>query len=166
MFTKMECTLPLAGAEIVVYRAFNEEFFWRTSTNSAVTRSCTQAPTAVSGTCCKSPKLRRYWREKKKLMTGIGSVPHECSQEFQKLASETVVQQSFRRSCKHLTQIGGIQIKRTKLFLRPFARGGPSKCLEFRIRIGQPPFGLGLTPQIDHSQYEALARRERTKLDQ
>lgn len=94
------------------------------------------------GACCKNPKLRRYRKEKKKLMTGIGCVPYECnrlrckncrksvvplrevlalkkyqseSQEFQKLACETVVQQSYRRSCKHLTQIGGIQINRMKL---------------------------------------------------
>jgi hypothetical protein len=94
------------------------------------------------GTCCVSPHFRRYRREKKKLMTGVGRVPYECnrlrcqncgksivplreilalkkyqseSQEFQKLACETVVQQSFRRSCKHLTQIGGIQITRMKL---------------------------------------------------
>jgi hypothetical protein len=92
--------------------------------------------------CCKAPRLRRYRREKKKIMTAVGSVRYEWNRlrcknckttvvpmrailalkkyqsesfEFQKLACETVVQQSFRRSCKHLSQIGGIRIDRMKL---------------------------------------------------
>jgi hypothetical protein len=102
----------------------------------------TDSSKVVSGACCKSPKLKRYRKEKKSLMTGIGCVPYQCnrlrcknckktvvplrevlalkkyqseSREFQKLACETVVQQSFRRSCKHLSQIGGIRITRMKL---------------------------------------------------
>ena len=98
--------------------------------------------TRMPGSCCANPRLKRYRKEKKKLMTGVGRVPYECnrlrcgncgksivplrevlalkkyqaeSQEFQKLACETVVQQSFRRSCKHLTQIGGIKITRMRL---------------------------------------------------
>ncbi len=115
--------------------------------DSLVRASCDAQVPALAlirpfGACCGSPQLRRYRKEKKRLMTGIGRVPYECnrlrcrnckksivplreiialkkyqseSQEFQKLACETVVQQSFRRSCKHLSQIGGIQITRMKL---------------------------------------------------
>jgi hypothetical protein len=37
------------------------------------------------------------------------------TREFQKLACETIAEQSYRRSCGHLTQIGGIQINRMGL---------------------------------------------------
>jgi hypothetical protein len=101
-----------------------------------------KSPKTVVSSCCPHPKYKRYRKERKKLMTGIGMVPYECnrlrcrnckktivplrevlglkqyqseSQEFQKLACETVVQQSFRRSCQHLSQIGGIKITRMKL---------------------------------------------------
>jgi hypothetical protein len=112
------------------------------SSNTEGSKIGVDDPKKALGSCCKSPKLRRYRKEKKKLMTGIGCVPCQCnrlrckncrktivplreilalkkyqseSQEFQKLACETVVQQSFRRSCKHLSQIGGIKITRMKL---------------------------------------------------
>jgi hypothetical protein len=92
--------------------------------------------------CCASPKFHRYRKENKKLATSVGRVPYvanrlrcrNCkatiiplravlglklrqteSREFQKLACETIAEQSYRRSCKHLTQIGGIMINRMRL---------------------------------------------------
>ena len=92
--------------------------------------------------CCRAPKLRRYRRESKKVSSSVGKIPYfwnrlrcrNCkatmvplrqilglekhqaeTKEFQKLACETISEQSYRRSCGHLTQIGGIQIKRMGL---------------------------------------------------
>lgn len=92
--------------------------------------------------CCKAPKLRRYKREPKKMSSSVGKIPYfhnrlrclNCkmtvvplreilglekhqseTREFQKLACETIAEQSYRRSCGHLTQIGGIQINRMGL---------------------------------------------------
>jgi hypothetical protein len=92
--------------------------------------------------CCRAPKLRRYRRESKKVSSSVGKIPYfwnrlrcrNCkatvvplreilglekhqaeTREFQKLACETIAEQSYRRSCGHLTQIGGIQIKRMGL---------------------------------------------------
>jgi hypothetical protein len=110
---------------------------------ASASTSTPMAPlTKANDCCCKTPALRRYRRESKKLSTSVGPVKFDCnrlrcknckksvvplreilsikryqseSREFQKLSCETATQQSFRRSCKHLSQIGGIQINRMKL---------------------------------------------------
>lgn len=109
--------------------------------------------------CCEFPKLRRYRRELKNLSSSVGRIPFAWSRlrcrhcnttvvplrdvlemkrqqaetrEFQKLACETVAEQSFRRSCKHLSQIGGIGIKRMRLH-RILARSGADR-IDPRVR--------------------------------
>lgn len=95
-----------------------------------------------SSPCCRAPKLRRYRRDSKKISSSVGKIPYDWNRlrclnckatvvplreiltlkkyqsetrEFQKLACETIAEQSYRRSCGHLTQIGGILIDRMQL---------------------------------------------------
>jgi hypothetical protein len=92
--------------------------------------------------CCHHPKIERAKVERKRIASTLGRLSVEwirlrcrnCktsfvpmravlgvqkyqseSQEFVKLACETVVEQSYRRSKKHLSKIGGIELTHTKL---------------------------------------------------
>ena len=91
---------------------------------------------------CVKPAWRHYGKELRKIRTSLGCVPFSMrrlrcknckttyaplraalgmkkkqreSREFQKLACETLTQQSFRRSCRHLAQIGGMKVTRMLL---------------------------------------------------
>lgn len=92
--------------------------------------------------CCASPKLERAKIEQKSVVSTLGLIAldwirlrcRNCresfipmrailgvekyqgeSQEFVKLACETVIEQSYRRAKRHLSQIGGIEITHTRL---------------------------------------------------
>ena len=92
--------------------------------------------------CCKAQSLERVRLEKKKILTSLGDLTMDMTRlrckcckhsfvplreflgikkhqtatdEFVKIACETIVEQSYRRTCKHFLTIGAIKIKRSKL---------------------------------------------------
>ncbi|MEN9724391.1 MAG: hypothetical protein RJB38_2377 [Pseudomonadota bacterium] len=134
--------------------------------------------------CCQHSNLERYKRERKKLVSSLGLlqidwirlrccncrasfVPMRTalgleryqseSQEFVKLACETVVEQSYRRAKRHLSRIGGIEITHMRLHriimnsdcdtIHPDIRATPIKYLiadgtgypEFRPKMNEKP---------------------------
>ena len=136
--------------------------------------------------CCSHPKLERAKVERKRITSTLGRLLVEwirlrcCNcktsfvpmravlgvqkyqsetQEFVKLACETVVEQSYRRSKKHLSKIGGIELTHTKLHrivmgsecdeINPDVRGTPLKYL-IADGTGYPEF----RPKAEKSEKE------------
>jgi hypothetical protein len=151
--------------------------------------------------CCAEPRFERTKIEHKRLISTLGAIKLDwirlrcknCrlsfipmravlgvekyqseSQEFVKLACETVVQQSYRRAKKHLSQIGGIEVTHTRLHriimnsdcdvINPDIRGTEIKYLiadgtgypEFRLKSQEKPNQEGEKKKFPKSEIKTV----------